>query len=842
MIPLSKIKEVAVSRGDHPAIVWNGGALDWSALEQEVPKVVNGLLKTVDQADLSTICFLSQNRPELILMGAAAATLKVSFCGLDYSQSSEALEQMVEAAGADCLVVSSRLLRERDIDLHLVARRRPVIDLDSLLPGAVPFTNIQRDEPAPVPAAIERPMRSIGFTSGTSGRPKAVIRTASFDARRFAYFATRYGFSSADRHLVTIPLYHAAGSGWARLFMNLGATIVLAPPDDPVAAAELIRAEWITTSAMTPPILNEIVHQVASGAVRVRPNCLKFVLVGGKHFNASAKKEALKVFGPIVHEYYGTTETGVNTIADPDDLLTHPESVGRCYDGNSIAIVDRDTRPLTAGLIGRIAIASYMNMDAYEGAAAERVTIDGKRYFVTPETGYLDGESRLYLMNRSQGATSLNLYELESIISKRSEIRDVALVPSDASGKSKVDCAVALKAGATCTPEALSTWVADQLKGERIDLGRFRIIKAIPYSPSGKVKTDELRRAFDEPQKGPESPQKHSAALATAGRTHPALRGALLLLLTAISWGAMFPITKNALSSVDAFHITLVRYGAASLIFLAILARTEGWAALWPGRDALRLFFFGSLGFAGFSILAFLGLAHTKAQHGAIVMALMPLITAIMTWAIKGQRPNPVTFVCIALALFGVGLVITGGNLSTLSGGAIGPTLVILAGAFCWVAYTIGSGFVPGLSPVRYTALSAALGSISIAVATAGATVLGYIQTPSVQTLLGVKWELLYLILIAGVMAVFSWNAGIRALGPVNGVLFINLVPVTAFLIGFAQGRSFGGAELAGCAVTIAALVLNNLASRNLLPTGLFSGLTRRSGNVDRSSFARARG
>jgi drug/metabolite transporter (DMT)-like permease len=682
-------------------------------------------------------------------------------------------------------------------------------------------------------------MRSIGFTSGTSGRPKAVIRSVSFDARRFAYFASRYGFSSTDRHLVTIPLYHAAGSGWTRLFMTLGATIVLAPPDDPSAAAELIRAEWITTSAMTPPILNEIVHQAAVGTARIQPNCLKFVLVGGKHFNASAKMEALKMLGPVIHEYYGTTETGVNTIADPEDLLTHPESVGRCYDGNFIAIVDGDARPLAPGLIGRIAIASYMNMDAYDGAVAERMTIDGKRFFVTPETGYLDEEGRLYLMNRSQGTTSLNLYELESIIAKRTEVRDVALLPSDESGRTKVDCAVALKAGSSCTLEQMSAWVADRLKGERIELGHFKIVDSIPYSPSGKVRTDDLQRVFHKPESDTQNiGEKRIAPKLLMGKTHPALRGALLLMLTAISWGAMFPITKNALASVDAFHITLVRYGVASLIFLGILARTEGMAALWPGREAPKLFFFGSLGFAGFSILAFLGLAHTKAQHGAIIMALMPLITAVMTWAIKGQRPSSMTFLCIGVALLGVGLVITGGNLGTLSDGAIGPSLVILAGAFCWVVYTMGSGFLPHFSPVRYTALSAGLGSVSIALATAGAAAMGFIETPSVSTLLGVKWELLYLILIAGVMAVFSWNAGIHALGPVNGVLFINLVPVTAFLIGFAQGRQFGAAELVGCGITIAALVLNNLVVRKALPTGILTPLARQS--TDRSRLAKA--
>jgi drug/metabolite transporter (DMT)-like permease len=77
--------------------------------------------------------------------------------------------------------------------------------------------------------------------------------------------------------------------------------------------------------------------------------------------------------------------------------------------------------------------------------------------------------------------------------------------------------------------------------------------------------------------------------------------------------------------------------------------------------------------------------------------------------------------------------------------------------------------------------------------------------------------ELAYLVVIAAVLAVFSWNVGIRAVGPVNGVLFINLVPITAFAIGLAQGHVFGPAELTGAALTITALVVNNLHIRGAL-------------------------
>lgn len=299
---------------------------------------------------------------------------------------------------------------------------------------------------------------------------------------------------------------------------------------------------------------------------------------------------------------------------------------------------------------------------------------------------------------------------------------------------------------------------------------------------------------------------KPAAKARTGGTVDGVLLGIALLALTAISWGGMFPVAKAALASIDGFYQTLLRYGFASLTLIGILVRVEGWRALATEGHGGKLFFYGSMGFAGFSILAFVGLAHSKAEHGAIIMALMPLITALLTWAIKGVRPNRVTFLCIAAALAGV----------ALDGGALLPDLLILGGAASWVVYTLGAATAPGWSPLRYTTVSAALGTVTIAAVTALATAAGVVAVPSLETVWSVRAEIAYLVLIAAVLAVFSWNIGIKLLGPVNGVLFINLVPITAFAIGLAQGRAFGDVELAGAGLTIGALIVKNLNSRGV--------------------------
>lgn len=299
-------------------------------------------------------------------------------------------------------------------------------------------------------------------------------------------------------------------------------------------------------------------------------------------------------------------------------------------------------------------------------------------------------------------------------------------------------------------------------------------------------------------------------------KTDVVIKSALLLLVAALSWGGMFPVAKAALSSLDGFYLSAYRYGIASIIFIFILLVIEGPRAMSLEGRGMKIFLFGSAGFAGFSILVFVGLSQSRAEHGAVIMALMPLITVIINWVFRGMKPSRTTLVCIGAAFFGVLLVISKGSPATLGedGSAIGDFMILL-GATCWVIYTLGAGIAAsGWSPLRYTTLSSTLGTVTILAATFIATNVGYIHAPSLSIMRSVSIEMSYLIVIAAVIAVLSWNAGIKILGPLNGILFINLVPITAFSIGLMQGHFFTTAEVIGAVITITALVVNNIGTR----------------------------
>jgi len=292
-------------------------------------------------------------------------------------------------------------------------------------------------------------------------------------------------------------------------------------------------------------------------------------------------------------------------------------------------------------------------------------------------------------------------------------------------------------------------------------------------------------------------------------------RAAALLIFTTLAWGAMFAVAKSALVAVDAFWLSALRYVPASLAMLAILWFVEGRRALSPGGAGLRLWLYGSLGFAGFSILGFLGLTRSRPEHAAIIVALMPLITALMSWLMRGVRPRAITLSATLVALAGVALVITKGHLHGDGADTLDADALVLAGVGCWVAYTMGASSFPGASALRYTALTMALGTLTIVAVTLAATAGGLAHLPTRALIESFPGEIAYLSVVGSLLAVLAWNAGIAILGPANGVLFINLVPITAFAIGVAQGHRFGPSEIVGVVLVIGALVANNLATRS---------------------------
>jgi drug/metabolite transporter (DMT)-like permease len=297
------------------------------------------------------------------------------------------------------------------------------------------------------------------------------------------------------------------------------------------------------------------------------------------------------------------------------------------------------------------------------------------------------------------------------------------------------------------------------------------------------------------------------------------LAGALIAVL---SWGGMFPIAKVILQSMDAFYMTLIRYVITATIFLLLLLALEGKQTLKYEGKFIPALIYGSFGFAGFSLLAFEGLRRSAPAHASTIAALQPMMMVFFVWATKGVRPAKFTLVCVMVALLGVILVITKGDvLHAFSGGSLLGDALVFLGALSWVVYTLAAARFPGWSAVRFTALTCAPAMLTVGLITAFATAIGYIHAPDWPTLVHIKWEMIYMVVFASTLAVIGWNVAVKNLGPLNVVLFGNLIPVIVLMIGLWQGQRFQPIEFIGVGIVIAALVANNLYARRQLRPAL---------------------
>lgn len=296
--------------------------------------------------------------------------------------------------------------------------------------------------------------------------------------------------------------------------------------------------------------------------------------------------------------------------------------------------------------------------------------------------------------------------------------------------------------------------------------------------------------------------------------------GVLFCLIATISWGTMFPVMTQVLSKTDPFTFTAMRYSIAAVAFTVLLLIKEGTIALkLRGERYFLAWLLGTAGFAGFGFLVFWGqqlAGPSGALTASIMMATMPMMGLLVNWILHRVRPPFYSFFFISLSFFGVVLVITKGDLSSIISTPqnYSAHIPLILGAFCWVIYTIGGSFFPKWSPYRYTAVTTLLGLPSIFMVNLILLTSGIIPFPSIQTTLSIIPHLIYMALVAGFIGVLSWNIGNKIITPLNGVLFMDVVPVTAFIISALTGVIPQNGQIIGASITAIALILNNIFQR----------------------------
>ena len=282
-----------------------------------------------------------------------------------------------------------------------------------------------------------------------------------------------------------------------------------------------------------------------------------------------------------------------------------------------------------------------------------------------------------------------------------------------------------------------------------------------------------------------------------------------------VLWGVQLPIGKDVFHAVDAVHVTLIRYGLATLFLIPILVFVEGRGSLSYRGKVLPASVFGVVGMCASPMLVFFGMSLSRAEHAVVIIALQPSITAIIQWFAQGRRPANFTLGCIIAAFCGVVLVVTKGDLSMAgTPRELLGDFIVLCGATCWVIYTMAINRLAGWSALRLTVLTLIPGLLATGLVSATLVASGSIAVPGAEALHSVMWELLYLAIAGVLISMLLWTYGTQRIGALNSSLLINFMPVVTFAVRAWQGHPIAAVEVTGAAMVVLALVANNIYLR----------------------------
>lgn len=289
----------------------------------------------------------------------------------------------------------------------------------------------------------------------------------------------------------------------------------------------------------------------------------------------------------------------------------------------------------------------------------------------------------------------------------------------------------------------------------------------------------------------------------------------LLVTASAFFWGANFVLAGPILADLPPLWAAAMRFVlGAALMFIIAGVRREQLLGLLK-RNAGVYLLFGAVGITGFNLFFFYALRSTSANSAALIMATNPLLTALLAVAFLGERLTSRHLVALPVALIGVAVVISQGNMNKLESlNFAHGDLLMLAANLCWAAYNVlVRRYMPQGSPIANTSWVMAAGAILLASVALG--------SDAHMSELDGKASLAMAVMVVGgtVLAYLFWGIGIARLGAARTAIFINLVPVFAMLVGGVLGTLPTTAQLAGGLLVLGGVSISMFPSRRLAAT-----------------------
>jgi acetyl-CoA synthetase/medium-chain acyl-CoA synthetase len=427
------------------------------------------------------------------------------------------------AAGVVAIPTSMAVLSQRDIEhrvnhsgaVAVIAMDEAIPLIDRLRPElpTVRHYLAVMDEGRPAPpgwidfdlalaAAAWSPGRAtrttdpalVFYTSGTTGKPKAVLHNHTYTFTGTRQASIWHGIRPNDRFWPTTGWAKAAFGPW-----SVGAEIVIVNGAfDP--ALELALLESLAPDVFcAPPTQYRLM--VKHGMAGVRLPKLRQCVAAGEPLNPEVIRAWREATGVTIRDGYGQSEAGL-LIANLAGLPERTGSMGLPLPGYHVAIIDAEGKELPAGEVGDIAVkypAPGLFMGYWRNQAATESCRRGD-WYLTGDRASFDDEGFFWFVGRADdviisGSLRIGPFEVESLLVEHPSVVEAAAVASPDPDFGHVVLAyVVLKPGIEPDDALTRSLRARFAAGDAFKMpARFEFIDALPKTPTGKVKRAELR-------------------------------------------------------------------------------------------------------------------------------------------------------------------------------------------------------------------------------------------------------------------------------------------------------------------------------------------------------------
>ena len=417
---------------------------------------------------------------------------------------------IVKDSGAKALIVSAAL---RDLATDVTRELDPATVLLAFGGQAPGFASYEEALATAGPPLEQQPAGAVMlYSSGTTGFPKGVKpplpqRNVDEPGDPIVALASGvFGLSSSDVYLSPAPIYHAAPLRWCGMIQGLGGTVVLMTKFDPEATLKYIEKYRATAAQMVPTMFVRLLKLDDGICDRYDLSSLRVLIHAAAPCPVDVKQAMIEWLGPIIYEYYSSTEAHGMTFINSEDWLAHPGSVGRSVLG-ILHICDDDGNELPTGEIGTVYFEREQLPFEYHndpGKTAEAQHRGHPSWTTVGDLGHVDADGYLYLADRKSfmiisGGVNIYPQEAENALALHPAVHDVAVigVPHPEMGE-EVKAVVQLAAGIAPSQD-LAT---ELINYTRDRIAHFKAPRSVdfvddlPRTPTGKLVKNKIKEQF----------------------------------------------------------------------------------------------------------------------------------------------------------------------------------------------------------------------------------------------------------------------------------------------------------------------------------------------------------